>query len=119
MSFEESNNISNLYTGEVSALKSNEFWEAQIYAAYNKPHGQGFDILIRKYNESNFLRKSIFIYKVPLAIGNTPIKLTSVRSIVSLTGVSYATSLADVDVSVKHFIIRTDDSFEDYIEITE
>lgn len=87
--------LDKFYWGEVTALKNGAEWEGRPRCLIDKPYGQGIDIIFDMFNENNFLRDDIFIYKIRDEVGTYALSITEIRDIDSLHGAEYFTLIDD------------------------
>ena len=114
---EEPSLIPDIYWGEASATKNGQPWSGLIYAQPNEPYGYWFDISIRVFNTQEFLRESLFFFKIPYAIQNNQIDTIEARVDTTRTGAFYATLVDDGDVVGDIFDVYNGES-ENYISVT-
>lgn len=104
------------YWGDAMALLNGNIWTPKIYAGANEPYQQGIDILMNKYNDQDFLRQTLFLYKIPKQVGKYPLVENDIRVIDSLTGAEFYTSLEDGDILGDTFILL-DNIVDNYVQI--
>ena len=81
------------YWGSASVEMNGTFLEANTRANSNRPHDQGIDVHVDFFDESIARHGSIFLYKIPKAEGEYKLSNTEVRTIDSLSGAFFATTI--------------------------
>lgn len=112
---EEQSLIPDIYWGEVSAIKNGQPWSGLIYARPNEPYG--FYIRIEVFNEQEFHREALTIFKIPNELKKNRIDTVQAEIDTLLTGASYATLVDDGDVLGDLFKVY-EGEMENYITIT-
>lgn len=106
--------------GTASALRNGESWTGEPTAFENNyPSETGIIIILRSINNAGFDKDDLAFLKVPISINRYSLSLTTLLAIDFLIGAEYTTLLSDGHVVGDIYYLLTDDSVEDYIEITE
>ncbi|MCB0395062.1 MAG: hypothetical protein KDD36_00320 [Flavobacteriales bacterium] len=106
------------YEGEATAVKNGQPWRALIRAVPNKPLGYGFDILMEVYNEYQFQRESLFIFRIPYQNQMNLIDTIGWHTDSLITGAFYATLAEDGDVMDNAYYVFNDVHFDNYLTVT-
>ncbi|MCB0395060.1 MAG: hypothetical protein KDD36_00310 [Flavobacteriales bacterium] len=106
------------YEGEATAVKNGQPWRALIEGIPSKPFGYGFDLNIDVYNEYQFLRESLYIFRIPYKNQWNMIDTIDAHTDSVITGAFYATLQEDGDVidNVYHVIPMI--GFDNFIKVT-
>ncbi|MCB0395061.1 MAG: hypothetical protein KDD36_00315 [Flavobacteriales bacterium] len=106
------------YKGEVTAVKNGRPWRALIRAVPSEPYGYGFDINVDVYNEYQFLRESLFIFRIPYKNQWNIIDTIDAHTDSVITGAFYATVQEDGDVIDNIYHVFNAVDFDNYITVT-
>jgi hypothetical protein len=98
----------NRYWGEVSVLKNGEPWQAKPYAAFESKWGKDYIvILMRSFDNNNFLREGFEFLKVPMELGIYDLEASKLGGNYVDIGASYNTFQDDGHILGDMFLLDT------------
>lgn len=104
------------FTGNATAVKSNENWKSGMRVAKN-PFDIGIDLVFTVLNREGLRRESLGIFRVKTDLSRQPIYLTNSQIKNDSTGTFYATLIDDGDVLGDIYGIDTTYN-DNYIQLT-
>ncbi len=109
---------SELYWGEITAMKNGESWQGEIYGVMNNtPPWIGF--IADVHNERGFLRERLFIFKIPKTAGTYTLNVTEEKSADTLIGAKYNTVEADGDAGGESWDVIEDGAWNNHVKIEQ
>lgn len=118
-SCKESDDFFSVYSGNARARKNGEPWNDNLYVrtAPDPLFGYGFDLVIDRFNESRFLRETLFFNKIDYQKGLFQIDTFDVRVDTFRIGGGYYTSSDDGDVGCDFYKVLSGDGIQNQVEI--